>query len=117
MYVIATKRISCVRVFADPTSGPSYDIRLLDTFLEENNITQRLSLLCLTATQVIANKATLEWIIFVLFGFVFWLSVHSSKCKLVDTVQWINCFTSQYVIAKYWAGMHAFEWQIPLMEN
>ena len=78
-----------------------------------------LSLLCLTATQVIANKATLEWIIFVLFGFVFWLSVHSSKFKLVDTVQWINCFTSQYryVIAKYWAGMHAFEWQIPLMEN
>jgi len=36
----------------DPTSGPSYDIRLLDTFLEENNITQRLSLLCLTATQM-----------------------------------------------------------------
>ena len=112
MYVIATKRISCVRVFADPTSGPSYDIRLLDTFLEENNITQRLSLLCLTATQVIANKATLEWIIFVLFGFVFWLSVHSSKCKLVDTV-----LLPSILSAKYWAGMYAFEWQIPLMEN
>jgi len=36
----------------DPRSGPSYDIRLLDTCLEENNITQRLSLLCLTATQI-----------------------------------------------------------------
>ena len=43
------KNIVC---FADPGSSPSYDVRILEMFLRANSITQRLPLLCLTASQV-----------------------------------------------------------------
>lgn len=43
------KNIVC---FADPGSSPSYDVRVFEMFVRANGITQRLPLLCLTASQV-----------------------------------------------------------------
>ena len=40
----------------DEKSGPSFDVRVFETFMRANNMQQRLLLLCLTAEQVMTRE-------------------------------------------------------------